>query len=250
MCARWRLTVVAGLLVAPFFPASNVLFYVGTFIGERLLYFPSVGYCVLLADLLGQAWQGRQRGAAEVPQEQQGSQPQVEQQPEQGAGGSSAGSSGSSAQVSGMPARLARALLVLLVLAALVLGAGRTWLRNEDWATEDALFLAAEKVGAIGGRLQVEAATGMSMKVQVAMHICLLLHQDSASTCTTCQAAAARVASVCDCGAEHLGAQHGPTGHRYRAGASLPGPGTSGPGTSGTAHTIHARTLPPAPTHP
>lgn len=38
---RWRLAVTAGLLVGPFFPASNVLFYVGTTIGERLLYFPS-----------------------------------------------------------------------------------------------------------------------------------------------------------------------------------------------------------------
>lgn len=40
---RWRLAVLAGLVVAPFFPSSNVLFYVGTFIGERLLYFPSGG---------------------------------------------------------------------------------------------------------------------------------------------------------------------------------------------------------------
>lgn len=38
---RWRLAVLTGLVVAPFFPASNVLFYVGTFIGERLMYFPS-----------------------------------------------------------------------------------------------------------------------------------------------------------------------------------------------------------------
>lgn len=38
---RWRLAVTAGLLVGPFFPASNVLFYVGTFVGERLLYVPS-----------------------------------------------------------------------------------------------------------------------------------------------------------------------------------------------------------------
>lgn len=43
--ARWRLAVAAGLLVGPFFPASNVLFYVGTFIGERLLYFPSGKQC-------------------------------------------------------------------------------------------------------------------------------------------------------------------------------------------------------------
>lgn len=44
---RWRLSVVAGLLVGPFFPASNVLFYVGTFIGERLLYFLSGEYPVV-----------------------------------------------------------------------------------------------------------------------------------------------------------------------------------------------------------
>lgn len=42
---RWRLAVVIGLVVGPFFPAANVLFYVGTFIGERLLYFPSGGLC-------------------------------------------------------------------------------------------------------------------------------------------------------------------------------------------------------------
>lgn len=50
--ARWRLVVAAGLVVAPFFPAANVLFPVGTFIGERLLYAPSVGFCLLAADAL------------------------------------------------------------------------------------------------------------------------------------------------------------------------------------------------------
>lgn len=42
---RWHLAVAAGLLVGPFFPAANVLFYVGTFIGERLLYLPSGRFC-------------------------------------------------------------------------------------------------------------------------------------------------------------------------------------------------------------
>ena len=46
--------MVVGLLLGPFFPASNVLFYVGTFIGERLLYLPSIGFCLLLAELLSQ----------------------------------------------------------------------------------------------------------------------------------------------------------------------------------------------------
>ena len=45
----WQMVIVVGLVIAPFFPAANILFYVGTFIGERLLYLPSVGYCLLLA---------------------------------------------------------------------------------------------------------------------------------------------------------------------------------------------------------
>ena len=50
--ARWACFVFVGLLAAPFLPSSNLLLYVGTFIGERLLYLPSVGFCLLLARLL------------------------------------------------------------------------------------------------------------------------------------------------------------------------------------------------------
>jgi hypothetical protein len=47
---RWRLLVLLGLTLAPFLPASNLLFYVGTFIGERLMYMPSIGYCILMGE--------------------------------------------------------------------------------------------------------------------------------------------------------------------------------------------------------
>lgn len=50
--ARWAIAVFFGLLAAPFLPSSNLLLYVGTFIGERLLYIPSIGFCILLARLL------------------------------------------------------------------------------------------------------------------------------------------------------------------------------------------------------
>lgn len=50
--ARWTVFVFLGLLAAPFLPSSNLLLYVGTFIGERLLYIPSIGFCMLLANLL------------------------------------------------------------------------------------------------------------------------------------------------------------------------------------------------------
>lgn len=41
-----------ALTVAPFIPAANIFFYVGTFIGERLLYIPSLGFCYLFTHLL------------------------------------------------------------------------------------------------------------------------------------------------------------------------------------------------------
>lgn len=37
------------LLIVPFIPASNLFFYVGFVIAERVLYIPSMGYCLLIA---------------------------------------------------------------------------------------------------------------------------------------------------------------------------------------------------------
>ena len=39
----------AALLVIPFLPASNLFFYVGFVVAERVLYIPSMGYCLLVA---------------------------------------------------------------------------------------------------------------------------------------------------------------------------------------------------------
>lgn len=36
------------ILILPFMPASNIFFYVGFVIGERILYLPSVGFCLLI----------------------------------------------------------------------------------------------------------------------------------------------------------------------------------------------------------
>ena len=35
-----------AMLIVPFLPASNIFFYVGTVLAERLLYVPSMGYCI------------------------------------------------------------------------------------------------------------------------------------------------------------------------------------------------------------
>ncbi|XP_024085019.1 transmembrane and TPR repeat-containing protein 2-like, partial [Cimex lectularius] len=37
-----------AILVVPFLPATNLFFYVGFVVAERVLYLPSVGYCLLL----------------------------------------------------------------------------------------------------------------------------------------------------------------------------------------------------------
>ena len=40
----------------PSFPATNLFFYVGFVIAERILYIPSVGYCLLVAEGVSQIW--------------------------------------------------------------------------------------------------------------------------------------------------------------------------------------------------
>jgi tetratricopeptide (TPR) repeat protein len=54
-CARVRLFHAAALCGAPLLPAANVLFFVGAFLAERLLYLPSVGFCMALAAPLATA---------------------------------------------------------------------------------------------------------------------------------------------------------------------------------------------------
>jgi hypothetical protein len=108
--ARWRLFVTLALVVAPFSPASNVFFYVGTYIAERLLYLPSVGFCLLLADWL---W-------VVAPSASASSSP---------------------------PARRPRATVALATTATLLLLYGvRTVIRNRDWRDEPALFASALRV--------------------------------------------------------------------------------------------------------
>lgn len=53
-----------GFMVLPFVPASNSLFYVGFVVAERVLYMPSVGFCLLLglgAGTLTSGWRSRDR---------------------------------------------------------------------------------------------------------------------------------------------------------------------------------------------
>ncbi|KAI1301620.1 Protein O-mannosyl-transferase TMTC2 [Halotydeus destructor] len=44
-----RLGLATALLVLPFLPATNLFFYVGFVVAERILYIPSMGYCLFIA---------------------------------------------------------------------------------------------------------------------------------------------------------------------------------------------------------
>lgn len=141
--ARWRLFVVAALTVAPFLPAANVFFYVGTFIGERLLYAPSVGFCLLLARLLG-GWL--------APGDEGGSG---------GSGGS--GSSNTTEQQQQQQRQKSRwqqrkrAAAATAALLLLAFYAARTAVRNRDWRDEERLFEAALRVCPDSAKVRLNA---------------------------------------------------------------------------------------------
>ncbi|KAL1139506.1 hypothetical protein AAG570_006489 [Ranatra chinensis] len=46
---RAPLALSIAMIVLPFLPATNLFFYVGFVVAERVLYLPSVGYCILVA---------------------------------------------------------------------------------------------------------------------------------------------------------------------------------------------------------
>ena len=48
--------VSLGIMILPFIPASNIFFYVGFVVAERVLYIPSMGYCILVGYGLSHLW--------------------------------------------------------------------------------------------------------------------------------------------------------------------------------------------------
>ncbi|GFQ99577.1 protein O-mannosyl-transferase TMTC3 [Trichonephila clavata] len=57
--ARMNLVMSLSLLVLPFLPASNLFFPVGFVVAERVLYIPSMGFCMILAQGWTILWEKR-----------------------------------------------------------------------------------------------------------------------------------------------------------------------------------------------
>lgn len=127
--------------------------------GERLLYFPSMGYCLLLAEAVSTVLVKTEpsiEGGLPVAQAQpqhdggrgaNGSERTACEQQEMGSGRTCArADTGARMRTTGR--RLRRAAVYGIMAAVLVSYAVRTWLRNYDWLTEEALFESANRVGA------------------------------------------------------------------------------------------------------
>lgn len=89
-----RLGLSLAILVIPFIPATNLFFYVGFVVAERVLYMPSMGYCLFIA--IGME--------------------------------------------SLMKRKTSRFITLIALSIILMSFAGRTFVRNIDWVTEEKLY--------------------------------------------------------------------------------------------------------------
>ena len=120
--SRNALRLWAGALtVVPFLPASNALFPVGTILGERLLYLPSVGFCLGAGSLVYEGALYLERNAENTKNKKK------KKDKEDGGRGAGAGATGV----------LVFALLVMLLFA------GKSVHRCYEWRDETSLFTSA-----------------------------------------------------------------------------------------------------------
>mmetsp|Transcript_106240 Transcript_106240/g.342775 ORF Transcript_106240/g.342775 Transcript_106240/m.342775 type:complete len:824 (+) Transcript_106240:113-2584(+) len=140
-----------ALLVVTFFPASNVLFPVGTVIGERLLYVPSIGFCLAVAVGLHRALAGpstaaeadsvHNKGEATTPHSRRGHRAASRESHPRHAQGV-AGHLETSLQASPPAPKVWQLLAAAVVVGAVILALSvRTWLRVRVWESSETLFI-------------------------------------------------------------------------------------------------------------
>lgn len=136
--------VAVSMLILPYIPASNLFFYVGFVIAERVLYMPSMGFCILVAlgwDRLYQKLEHRrrleQRKHSCQSSETKGSQQKNWKE-----------FSGSRV-LKGLPG-IPISWVMMAGALVLVLGT-RTVLRNCDWRSEESLYLSGAAINPAKG---------------------------------------------------------------------------------------------------
>lgn len=121
---RYRRTMMLAwsLIVFPFIPASNMFFPVGFVIAERILYLPSMGFCMLVAYGLHNLLAARSQESHEVLSDRQTAFLRWND-----------------------TKKLSKVLYALLVITVIAFCA-KTVNRNNDWKSEYSLFMSGLKV--------------------------------------------------------------------------------------------------------
>lgn len=121
--------IAMALLAVSFLPASNILFPVGTVVGERLMYVPSAGYCLAVVVVLHAYLQGT-LNKPPIPHRLEPTKIQRGKEIHSWGIGS------------GRPEAMRRAFKVLLfVSSGMAALSVRTWVRVWDWESSETLFI-------------------------------------------------------------------------------------------------------------
>jgi hypothetical protein len=114
------------ILILPFLPATNLFFYVGFVVAERILYLPSVGYCLLIGLGLGKL---------------------INSQVQYGGNGSSSSSGGGRMKHKRTEKFNIKSIATMLCVAVMISAfCVKTVRRNRDWFDEESLYRSAVKV--------------------------------------------------------------------------------------------------------
>jgi protein O-mannosyl-transferase len=124
------------ILILPFLPASNMFFYVGFVVAERILYLPSVGYCLLIGLGLGKLInfnvhlnKSKASNSTKMRQHQKLDKHRHHND--------------------------VRSIAIIVFLIILISGCSfKTMLRNQDWRDEESLYRSAIKVNPPKGKLK------------------------------------------------------------------------------------------------
>ena len=141
-------------VIFPFVPASNFFLYVGTLIGERLLYLPSAGFCCLLPLVLD-FFVHRHSLILHADERCNNDERNVEAKEWH----CQVVTAGTKRQV--IKQRIAVATIVVLT-AYYSYG---TYVRNNDWASEEKLFLSAMRVCPTSAKVQQVSSIDSSDEV-------------------------------------------------------------------------------------
>ncbi|KAL6061125.1 transmembrane and TPR repeat-containing protein 4 [Balamuthia mandrillaris] len=139
---RWHKALILSFawFLLPFLPASQLFFSPGTVLAERVLYLPSTGHCLLLSWLLSRIlpeddFSSVSSSSSSFPSSPTSSSYRKKNKKQS-----------SPSNQSNHTFNFRRTLYLTLVLLLLCLMGLRTWLRNPDWGTQDALFRTAVEV--------------------------------------------------------------------------------------------------------